>query len=75
MLLGLFLFGGGFPPVSMSACIKGFVCCLSQICDGTINSLIPQRDTIKTRRDSGLTSLAFKEHREMLVVHFPAEDS
>lgn len=39
-----------------------------QICRGTINSLIPQRDTIKTQRDSGLTSSAFKEHRETLVM-------
>lgn len=46
----------------MSACPKGIVYYLNQICEGTINSLIPQRDTIKTHRDSGLTSLAFKEH-------------
>lgn len=51
-------------------CLKDLVYCPNQICEGTINSLIPQRDTIKTQRGSGLTSLAFKEHRETLVVHF-----
>lgn len=57
----------------MSAFNKGFVYSPNQICEGTINLLIPERDAIKTLRDSGLTSLAFKEHRETLVVHFPAD--
>lgn len=66
-----------FPRVSMSACIKGFVYSPNQICEGTINLLIPERDAVKTLRDSGsgLTSLAFKEHWETLVVHFSAQQT
>ena len=64
-----------FPESACLLCLKDLVYCPNQICEATINSLIPQRDTIKTQRDSGLTSLAFKEHRETLVVHFSPQQT